>query len=139
MKTYRLHWRNGIAEDIEGTSPEDAFNRAGIGAGALSALDYWEELSEPKDEAATAGTHAPAPLEQAHATEEARMMYELMLPPAPPKTMTVEESLRAALYSASVYNSATRVTDPDSGRIAYVVPAFVYEKLYNTKTGEPLS
>lgn len=73
MKRYRLHWQNGIAEDVEGTSPEDAFNRAGIGAGALSALDYWEELSEPKDEAATAGADAPASLEQALATEEARM------------------------------------------------------------------
>jgi len=45
MKNFRLHWRDGVVEIVEGADVADAFRRAGIGAGALPALDYWEELS----------------------------------------------------------------------------------------------
>ncbi len=43
MRTFVLHWKDGKVEEIAGTSPVDAFNRAGIGPGALNALDYYEE------------------------------------------------------------------------------------------------
>jgi hypothetical protein len=51
VRRFRLHWKFGETQDIEtkhtGTKMEscaDAMNNAGIGAGALRALDYWEEL-----------------------------------------------------------------------------------------------
>ena len=37
---YVLHWLDGRVEVITGNGIKDAFNRAGIGAGALKALDY---------------------------------------------------------------------------------------------------
>jgi len=40
MNQYVLHWLDGKVEVIEGNGIKDAFNRAGIGAGALKALDY---------------------------------------------------------------------------------------------------
>ncbi len=46
MKKYRIYWINGISETIEGYDVVDAFNRAGIGHGALSVLDYYEEVKE---------------------------------------------------------------------------------------------
>ena len=46
MKKYKLCWLNGITEIIEGYDIVDAFNRAGIGRGALPALDYFEEVKE---------------------------------------------------------------------------------------------
>jgi len=51
MTKYRLHWLSGKPEDVEGDSPANAMNRAGYGAGALPALDYYEELPN--------GTHGP--------------------------------------------------------------------------------
>jgi len=44
MKKYILHWLTGKTETVEGTSIADAFNRAGYGAGALPALDWYEEV-----------------------------------------------------------------------------------------------
>lgn len=46
MKKYKLYWLDGKTEMIEGYNVVDAFNRAGIGRGALSALDYYEEIEE---------------------------------------------------------------------------------------------
>lgn len=43
-KKFRLHWLNGKHQDITGPDIVTAFHRAGIGRGALRALDYWEEL-----------------------------------------------------------------------------------------------
>lgn len=42
MKTYTLFWRNGDTQLIRGDDPEQAFHRAGIGAGAMPALDFWD-------------------------------------------------------------------------------------------------
>lgn len=44
MKRFQLHWLDGQIEVVEGHSIVDACRRAGIGCGALSALDYWEEV-----------------------------------------------------------------------------------------------
>lgn len=46
MKKYKLHWLDGKTEIIEGYDLVDALNRAGIGRGALSVLDYYEEIKE---------------------------------------------------------------------------------------------
>ncbi|QKY79990.1 hypothetical protein PQD13_gp78 [Gordonia phage Clawz] len=40
---YTLFWLTGDAEIVDGPTPEDAMNRAGIGAGALPALDFWAQ------------------------------------------------------------------------------------------------
>ena len=45
MKTYILHWLSGETEEVTGYSISDAFTRAGYGAGALGALDYYEEVT----------------------------------------------------------------------------------------------
>ena len=50
MKTYILHWLDGTTEEIEGNSISDAFTRAGYGAGALKALDYYEEVKDRRKE-----------------------------------------------------------------------------------------
>jgi hypothetical protein len=51
VRQFRLHWRSGKPQDITTRHPGSrmeaaaaAMNEAGIGAGALGALDYWEEL-----------------------------------------------------------------------------------------------
>lgn len=44
FKTFRLIWLNGKSEIVKGTSIADAFTRAGYGAGALGALDYYETV-----------------------------------------------------------------------------------------------
>ena len=46
MKTFILHWLTGKDETITGMNIQDAFLRAGIGGGAMRALDYWEEVKE---------------------------------------------------------------------------------------------
>ena len=46
MKKYKLYWLDGKTEIIEGYNVVDAFKRAGIGRGALSVLDYYEEVKE---------------------------------------------------------------------------------------------
>lgn len=47
MKKFKLHWRGtSPAEIVEGNTIADAFNRAGYGAGALAALDYYEEVKD---------------------------------------------------------------------------------------------
>jgi len=44
MKKFRLHWLDGQTELVEGHDIADACRRAGIGNGALRALDYWETI-----------------------------------------------------------------------------------------------
>lgn len=43
MKEFTLFWLHGKADIIKGNNPVDAFNRNGIGNGALRALDFWVE------------------------------------------------------------------------------------------------
>ena len=46
MKKFILRWLTDKDETITGYDIEDAFRRAGIGGGAIRALDYWEEVKE---------------------------------------------------------------------------------------------
>lgn len=46
MRKYRLHWLSGSTEIVEGSDIADACRRAGYGGGAISALDYYEEIKE---------------------------------------------------------------------------------------------
>lgn len=39
---FILHWKDGKKEIIKGRNLYDAFHKAGIGQGAIGALDYWE-------------------------------------------------------------------------------------------------
>jgi hypothetical protein len=48
MKRFRFHWLTGETCEGEGTSPEDAFTHLGYGAGALNSLDFFEEITDPK-------------------------------------------------------------------------------------------
>ncbi len=48
MKRFRIHWLDNTTQDVEGVDIVDACNRAGIGAGAVKAIDYYEELTEEK-------------------------------------------------------------------------------------------
>lgn len=43
MKKFVLHWLDGKKETIEGDDIADACRRAGIGRGALNALDYYKK------------------------------------------------------------------------------------------------
>jgi len=45
MQKFILHWRGGMSDQVvEGCDITDACNRAGIGQGAIPALDYYEPL-----------------------------------------------------------------------------------------------
>ena len=44
MRQFKLHWLGGKIELVKGTDIADACRKAGIGNGALSALDYYEEV-----------------------------------------------------------------------------------------------
>ena len=44
MNTYILYWFDGKREIVKGDTPADAMNKAGIGRGALQALDFYEEM-----------------------------------------------------------------------------------------------
>ena len=46
MSKFRLHWRTGKAEDVEGPDIATAMMRAGYGGGAIKALDYWEKVED---------------------------------------------------------------------------------------------
>lgn len=41
MPPFTLYWRGGKKQVVHGADPADAMNRAGIGAGALRALDFY--------------------------------------------------------------------------------------------------
>lgn len=51
MRRFELHWLDGKIEIVTGTDIADACSRAGIGAGALPALDYYDELDKKTEEA----------------------------------------------------------------------------------------
>lgn len=44
MKKFIFYWLDRESEEGEGYSVADAFTRLGYGAGALKALDYFEEV-----------------------------------------------------------------------------------------------
>lgn len=43
MKRYFFYWFDGKVSINSGISPEDAFTRMGYGAGAIRALDFYEQ------------------------------------------------------------------------------------------------
>lgn len=43
---YNFYWKDGTVDSAKGYDFCDAFRSAGYGAGALSALDYYEEAKE---------------------------------------------------------------------------------------------
>jgi len=45
MKRFKLHWLDGKIETVEGTDINDACMKAGLGQGAMRAMDYWEEIT----------------------------------------------------------------------------------------------
>lgn len=50
-KTYLLHWLGSDKpQTVQGTCIADACNNAGIGHGAIPALDYYEEVKTIKKE-----------------------------------------------------------------------------------------
>lgn len=48
--TYILYWRHGESEVVTGRTPAEAMNNAGIGAGAIPALDFYANEEEPSYE-----------------------------------------------------------------------------------------
>ena len=44
MKRFRFHWLDGKVDEKEGYDAAHALTMLGYGAGALAALDYWEEI-----------------------------------------------------------------------------------------------
>ena len=44
MPSYILHWRGGDTQVVHGRDAADAMTQAGLGHGALQALDYWEKI-----------------------------------------------------------------------------------------------
>ena len=46
MKAFQLRWKGGDTQDIKGIDIADAMRRAGIGGGALKALDTWKEIED---------------------------------------------------------------------------------------------
>ena len=48
-KTFVIHWRDGSKNEVVGPSIEAAFTAAGYGAGAVGAIDYYEEKKEDED------------------------------------------------------------------------------------------
>lgn len=46
IKTYKLTWFDGRVEEITGSNIHYAFTKAGYGAGAIVALDWYEEIKE---------------------------------------------------------------------------------------------
>jgi hypothetical protein len=44
---FILHWLDGTTEEVEGDTIKDAWTKAGLGAGALPALDYYELKPAP--------------------------------------------------------------------------------------------
>lgn len=55
VRRFRLHWKHGDVQEVTTENTGNrmeacaaAMNEAGIGGGALRALDYWEEIA-PND------------------------------------------------------------------------------------------
>ncbi|HEY0088245.1 MAG TPA: hypothetical protein VGB37_05340 [Candidatus Lokiarchaeia archaeon] len=49
MKKFTIFWLTGKTEIIEGNTPVEAFNNAGIGSGALRAIDFYREGEKVDD------------------------------------------------------------------------------------------
>lgn len=49
MKEFTLFWLTGKAEIVKGKTIEDACNKAGIGNGAIRALDFYSSGDKRKD------------------------------------------------------------------------------------------
>lgn len=47
-KKFKLYWLGGKTEIIKGKNIADAFTHAGYSAGAIRALDYYEEIKRDK-------------------------------------------------------------------------------------------
>ena len=47
MKRFRLHWRDGTVNEVQGADIADAICRAGWGQGVFAELDHWKDLSPP--------------------------------------------------------------------------------------------
>lgn len=43
---FKLYWLTGDEEVVEGNDIADAFSKAGYGAGAIGALDYFQPLED---------------------------------------------------------------------------------------------
>ena len=46
MKKYKLYWLSAEPQIVEGANIVDAFTKAGYSAGAVRALDWFEEIKE---------------------------------------------------------------------------------------------
>lgn len=44
IKIFKLYWLNGRVEEVKGTTIQHACSKAGLGVGAIRALDYFEEV-----------------------------------------------------------------------------------------------
>lgn len=49
MKNFILYWLSGKKETVTGTDIRDAFSRAGYGAGAVRAMDFYAGEGEAPD------------------------------------------------------------------------------------------
>ena len=48
MNKYIIYWRSGESQLVEGRDIADAFTRAGYGAGALRAVDFYDATTNGK-------------------------------------------------------------------------------------------
>lgn len=49
-RKFILHWLDGSTNVVYGHTIAQAFTNAGYGAGAVRALDYWEEVKDKQDD-----------------------------------------------------------------------------------------
>jgi len=47
-KKFKIHWLDGKTQTIEGRDFKDAFMRAGYGAGAVRAIDFYNVIKDTK-------------------------------------------------------------------------------------------
>lgn len=45
---YKVYWLDGTSELIQGNDITDAFNKAGYGAGAINAIDFYSDKPDEK-------------------------------------------------------------------------------------------
>lgn len=62
VRRFRLHWKHGDVQEVTTENTGNrleacaaAMNEAGIGGGAIRALDYWEEIAPNDSSSATTG------------------------------------------------------------------------------------
>lgn len=48
MKNFKLYWLDGTTEVVVGDNIARAMTKAGYGAGAIRALDYYKEIYQKK-------------------------------------------------------------------------------------------